>query len=93
MIAKSPYYIAYLFDGLASLLVVLNSGLCFCSLQHPVTCYPLGLVYLVQQGQPTTQGLTYVTVDYSWRRPINVPNENLDVQYTGVKFDTEAPAV
>ena len=45
------------------------------------------------QGQRTTQGLTYVTVDHSQPRPINVPNENLDVQYTGVKFDTEAPAV
>ena len=39
------------------------------------------------------QDLTYVTVDHSQRRPINVPNENLDVQYTGVKFATEAPAV
>ena len=66
---------------------------CCCSLQHAVTCYRLGLVYLVQQGQRTTQGLTYVTVDHSQPRPINVPNENLDVQYTGVKFDTEAPAV
>ena len=35
----------------------------------------------------------YVTVGHSQRWPINVPNENLDVQYTGVKFDTEAPAV
>ena len=34
------------------------------------------------------QDLTYVTVDHSWPQPINVPNENLDVQYTGVKFDT-----
>ena len=67
--------------------------ICFCSLQHAVACYRLGLVYLVQQGQRTTQDLTYVTVDHSQRRPINVPNENLDVQYTGVKFDTEAPAV
>ena len=33
------------------------------------------------------QDLTYVTVDHSQPRPINVPNENLDVQYTGVKFD------
>ena len=67
--------------------------LMYCSLQHAVTCYCLGLVYLVQQGQRTTQGLTYVTVDHSQRRPINVPNENLDVQYTGVQFDTKAPAV
>ena len=64
-----------------------------CSLQHAVTCYCLDLVYLVQQGQRTTQDLTYVTVDHSQRRPINVPNENLDVQYTGVKFDAKAPAV
>ena len=67
--------------------------ICFCSLQHAVACYRLGLVYLVQQGQRTTQDLTYVTVDHSRRRPINVPNENLDVQYTGVKFNTKAPAV
>ena len=39
------------------------------------------------------QGLTYFTVDHSQPQPINVPNENLDVQYTGVKFNTEAPAV
>ena len=50
-------------------------------------------MYLVQQGQRTVQGLTYVTVGHSQRRPINVPNENLDIQYTGVKFATEAPAV
>ena len=50
-------------------------------------------MYLIQQGQRTAQDLTYVTVDHSQPRPINVPNENLDVQYTGVKFDTEAPAV
>ena len=64
-----------------------------CSLQHAVACYRLGLVYLVQQGQQTTQDLTYITVGHSQRWPISVPNENLDVQYTGVKFDTEAPAV
>ena len=62
-------------------------------LMHAVTCYRFGLVYLIQQGQRTTQDLTYVTVDHSQPRPINAPNENLDVQYTGVKFDTEAPAV
>ena len=67
--------------------------LMYCSLQHAVTCYCLGLVYLVQQGQQTSQGLTYITVGPSQRRPINVSNENLDVQYTGVKFNTEAPAV
>ena len=76
--------------------------ICLCSLQHALACYRLGLVYLVQQGQWSTarctaagvqQGLTYVTVDHSQRWLINVPNENLDVQYTGVKFDTEAPAV
>ena len=65
----------------------------YCSLQHAVNYYHLGLVYLVQQKQQTTQDLTYVTVDHSQPRPINVPNENLDVQYTGVKFDTKAPAV
>ena len=58
-----------------------------------LTCYRYGLVYLVQQGQRTAQDLTYITVDHSQRRPINVPNENLDVQYTGVKFDTKASAV
>ena len=67
--------------------------ICLCSLQHALACYRLGLVYLVQQGQQTAQDLTYVTVDHSQPRPINAPNENLDVQYTGVKFDTKAPAV
>jgi len=91
VIQSLPIYVAFEFHARTYVRVLVR--VCCCSLQHAVTCYRLGLVYLVQQGQRTTQGLTYVTVDHSQRRPINVPNENLDVQYTGVKFDTEAPAV
>ena len=33
------------------------------------------------------EGLTYIMVDHSQPQPIGVHNDNLDVQYTGVKFD------
>ena len=50
-------------------------------------------IYLVQQKRQPAQDLTHVTVDHSQPQPRSVPNENLDVQYTGVKSDIEAPAV
>lgn len=60
---------------------------CYIYLFHVVGILFSQCITLVQQQN--AQDLNYITVDHSKPRPIFVPNENLDVQYTGVKFESE----
>ena len=62
-----------------------------CKMSDLARIFSVALAYLVQQQN--WQDLTYITIDHSRPRPIYVPNENLDVQYTSVKHESAVSTV